>query len=507
MKRAIDRVLAVFLSASIVFGMPVPQAEGAAASRPRVTRKLVMEMGKTGKIKVSGKYVKSVSYKPGKKKIISVNAKGIVKAKKAGNYLVWVTVKYKKKKTAKNTVTKKYTCRLVVKTKNRAPVPAYEPGSEFTKQTAGFSVRLLQNAAGAKVAKGKNVLLSPESLICALAMTANGAGGNTLTEFEEVLYGNVDRDEYNNTLHALNANLTSSGNVKFNLANSIWFKKGVHAKKDFISKNQSLFDAEVREVPFNGKTLKEINSWVKDKTNGMIKKILNRVSPDTVAALVNSLAFEGRWSSPYREYNIRKNQIFTDAGGNQDKAVMLCGTEGSYLEDDKAAGFVKYYQGGEFAFMAVRPNDGVTVSDYLRDLTGEKFLDLYNMSKTSNNIIVHTMMPEFSYDDSVNLKNPLRTMGLLDAFSPDRADFTNMVRPGKGENVYISDVLHKTHIELDRNGTKAAAVTAVIAKAASAMPNPDREEKTVYLDKPFLYAIVETKTGFPVFLGVLNDLK
>lgn len=503
MKRVTDRVLAVFLSVGIVFGMPVPEAEGAAASKPRVTKKLTLEEGNTGKIRVSGKYVKSVSYKPEKKKIVSVDARGTVKAKKAGKCRVWVTVKYKKKKSAKNTVAKKYTCRVVVKKKKKVPVPAYEPGSEFTKQTADFSVRLLQNAAGAKVAKGKNALLSPESVICALAMTANGAGGNTLAEFEKVLCGNVGRDEYNHTLYALNANLTSSENVKFNLANSIWLKKGFHAKKDFIRKNQSLFDAEVREVPFNDKTLKEINGWVKEKTNGMIKKILDRVSPDTVAALINSLAFEGRWSSPYREYNIRKNQIFTDAGGNEDKAVMLCGTESSYMEDDKAAGFVKYYQGGEFAFMAVRPNDGVTVSDYLRDLTGEKFLNLYNMSKTSNNIIVHTMMPEFSYDDSVELRNPLRTMGIQDAFSRDRADFTNMIR----ENAYISNVLHKTHIELDRNGTKAAAVTAVVAKATSAMPDPNRVEKTVNLDKPFLYAIVEAKTGFPVFLGVVNDLK
>lgn len=505
MKKVIDRGVAVVLSAAVLllFGMSVPA--GAAVSKPRVTTKLTLTEGSTGKIKVSGKYIKSVKYKPDKKKIVSVNAKGKVKAKKAGSCRVWVTVKYKKKKTAKKAVTKKYKCRVVVKKKKvKVTVPAYEPSSEFTKQTADFSVKLLQNAAGAKVAEGKNALLSPESVICALAMTANGAGGNTLTEFEKVLCGDVSRAEYDNTLYALNANLMSSEKVKFNLANSIWLRKGINVKEDFIGKNQSLFDAEIREVPFNNETLKEINSWVKKKTNGMIEKILDGMPRDVVVALINSLTFEGRWSNPYREYSIQKNQTFTDANGNQDKAVMLCGTEHGYMEDDKATGFVKYYEGEDFAFVALRPNDGVTVSDYLSDLSGEKFLNLYNTSKAPNNILVHTKMPEFSYDDDVNLNSSLQAMGLLDAFSPEKADFTNMVKPIKGANVYISDVLHKTHIELDRNGTKAAAVTAVIAKASSAMPG---QTKTVYLDKPFLYAIVEAKTGVPIFMGVVNDLK
>ncbi len=502
MNAKIRRYPALFLAVILFFGPAAPPVS--AAVKPRVTKKLALTAGKTGKIRVRGKYVKSVKYKSRKKKVATVTGKGKVKAKKAGICKIRVTVKYKKKKKAKKVFTKKYICRVVVSKKQKTtPAPTYSPSSEFTKQTVDFSVKLMQNSAAKQVSEGKNVLLSPESVICALAMTASGAGGNTLAEFEKVLCGGINRADFNQTLHTLNANLTASRDVKFHLANSIWLKEGLDVKEDFILSSRALFQADVKEVPFDKDTLKQMNDWVKKSTGGMIDKILDQMPNRMVMALLNAISFEGNWEKQYREYNVHGNQAFTDARGNKDKATMLYGTEHNYLEDDKATGFVKYYEGGDYAFVAIRPKDGVSAYEYLSGLDGEKFLELYKGAVNGAYETVYTRMPEFSYDYSSNLNEPLMAMGIQEAFSPERADFKNMAEV-PGANIYISDVLHKTHIELDRNGTKAAAVTAVIAKASSALPvNPPKE---VYLDKPFLYAIVEAKTGFPIFMGVLNDL-
>lgn len=500
MNRKAGKSLAVLLSLAMFFG--VTPGYVSAVKKPRVTKKLLLTQGDTGQIAVKGRRIKSVKYRSLKKKIATVTKKGKVKAKSAGKCNIRVTVKYKKKKAAKTVITKKYICKVsVTKKEKKTPPPSYSPSDEFTKQTADFAVKLLQNSSGSKVAAGKNVLISPESVLCALSMTANGAGGNTLAEFEKVLCTGMNHDEFNYLLYALNANLTSAEKVKFNLANSIWVKKGLQVQPDFIQKNQSLFEAEVKEVLFDKNTVSAVNAWVKKNTDGMIDKIVDRFSPKDVMVLINALTFEGRWMNPYSDRSVSKNENFTDAKGNRDKATMLNGREYSYIRDDKAAGFVKYYEGNDFAFMALRPDDGVTASEYLNGLTGEKFLNLYKMSREANGIVVDTKMPEFSYDYSVCLQDSLSAMGIKDAFSPTNANFTNMAQTPKA-NLFISDIFHKTHIELDRNGTKAAAVTAV-KMAGSAMPT--RIEK-VSLDKPFLYAIVEANTGFPIFLGVLSDL-
>ena len=128
-------------------------------------------------------------------------------------------------------------------------------------------------------------------------------------------------------------------------------------------------------------------------------------------------------------------------------------------------------------------------------------MSLYNNRERAS---VHTKIPEFTYDYSATLNEPLYEMGIKDAFSDTKADFSNMAQIAD-YNIFISKILHKTHIELDRNGTRAAAVTAVIMECAASIEPPDIKE--VYLDRPFVYAIIDRKTGVPVFLGALNNLE
>ena len=375
---------------------------------------------------------------------------------------------------------------------------------EFTNNISNFAADLFKNTVIDDVKNGKNALISPESVICALAMTANGAAGNTLTEFEKVLCGNMTLDEYNNRLSEYNKSLTGSDKVKFSIANSIWLKddERLDIKDEFLKANQDYFNASAVKAPFDGNTVKEINEWVNKSTDGMIDKIIDELSPEAVACLINAITFEGKWTEQYEEWQVDEKGIFTNAKDEEQKAVMLSGTEDYYLGDSKTDGFIKYYEGGKFAFMAMLPHKGISISDYIEGLKGEDILSLYNNRERA---IVHTKMPEFTYDYSAVLNDSLYEMGIKDAFSRELADLSNMAQI-EDFNIFISEVLHKTHIELDRNGTRAAAVTAVIMECTSAVV-PSYDTKEVYLDRPFVYAIIDRETGIPVFLGALNELE
>lgn len=199
----------------------------------------------------------------------------------------------------------------------------------------------------------------------------------------------------------------------------------------------------------------------------------------------------------YSDYQVQKD-TFTNADGTKRPVNMLSSMESLYLKDSQATGVMKLYEGGEFAFVGILPNQGISAEDYLKDMTGDSFIRLI---KSQNSERVLTKIPEFSYDYKTEMKPALQALGISKAFTVD-ADFSRMTK----EDVYIENVLHKTHIELDKYGTKAAAVTAVKVAKSSA-PTNQSPPKEVYLNRPFIYSIVEIKTGLPVFMGVVNTLK
>ena len=373
----------------------------------------------------------------------------------------------------------------------------------FYRTYADVSVELLKKSGLKDIKSGKNVLISPESILCAMTMSANGAANNTLIQYEDALMDGYSVSSFSKRLKSFNKKLTSSKKVSFNIANSIWLSNSAKdsVKPEFIDINKKNFGAEIDFVDFNKETVERVNNWVSENTNGMIDKIVERFSPDTVSCLVNAIAFEAKWAEQYSEYSVKKGR-FTNAQGTKEKVNMLYGTEYKYISDENSTGFIKDYEGGDYAFMAVLPKKGITLTEYIKKLNGNKFTALYLGAQSCE---VLTKMPEFSYDYSAKLNNPIKKMGITDAFSQNKADFGNMLDTSSGANVYIDEIIHKTHIELDRYGTKAAAATGIINKETCA---PDRPKpKKVYLTRPFLYAIVDTDTGLPVFIGVVNTVK
>lgn len=347
--------------------------------------------------------------------------------------------------------------------------------------------------------KQKTLLISPLSVVTALAMTANGAGGNTLKEMEEVLgSGSLSLADLNAYLHTYLNSLPSSERAKFSFANAIWFsdRPDFLVKEDFLQKDADHFDAAIRKAPFDESTVREINQWVSQHTDDMIPKLLEKLTPEDRMILINALVFDAKWAVPFVESGEDFKQAFTGLDGKTKSASMMLGEEYSYLEDDLCTGFTKSYEGDTYRFVALLPKDEKDFEGFVESLSGEQLAALLGGAANERTLI---MLPKFSYDYEVSLPEALQAMGMKDAFSGARADFSGI----SDTPLVISDVLHKTHIDLDSEGTRAAAVTAVIV-TESAMPMD--EPHTVYLDRPFVYMIVDTATNLPVFMGTVTGI-
>lgn len=343
-----------------------------------------------------------------------------------------------------------------------------------------------------------NAMISPLSILCALGMTANGAKGETLSQMEKAF--GLPLEELREYLAAYVSAMPSSEDAGFHAANALWLKdQGLSVKQEFLQANADYFGADAYKAPFDSGTLEEINGWVNENTHGMIPKILEELSPATVAVLVNALAFEGKWEKPYEDIQVHDG-VFTKEDGTSQPVKMMYSEESRYLEDEAAAGFLKYYKGGEYAFAALLPEDGVSVQEYLSSLSGEK---LHGLLENVQDTAVSAGIPKFTSDYSALLNDLLMDMGMTDAFDPALADFSGLGTMDSGDNIYVSKVLHKTHIAVDEQGTKAGAVTAVVQEAGSALME---EPKRVILDRPFLYMIIDCQANVPIFLGTVSEI-
>lgn len=358
-----------------------------------------------------------------------------------------------------------------------------------------FSLKLLKES----VDSDTNVLLSPISVIYALAMTANGAEGETKEQLEQ-LFG-MNTEELNEYLYGYMGDIAASEKAKFLMANAIWFstEKDIHIKQDFLQTNKNWYDAEIYEAAFDDGTKKEINDWVSEHTDGMIPEIIEDLSSETIMCLVNALSFEAEWGEIYTEDNI-DDGTFTNSRGETKDVKMMHSEEYFYIEDTNACGFIKQYEGGDYAFAAILPDENVTLGEYIKGLDGEKLSNLITNSET---VSVNAAMPKFEAEYSAELGDIMKKLGVTDAFSLELADFSGIgTLDNPNENIAISKVLHKTKITVDEKGTKAGAATAVQLERNAMVT----EKKNVTLDRPFIYMIIDWTNKQPVFIGTLNDV-
>lgn len=369
------------------------------------------------------------------------------------------------------------------------------------KEYRRFSLDLLNQTI--KDADGEgNVMVSPASVMMALDMVAAGAKGDTLKQLTDVFakgQGALDQQAY---AAALMDKINGSKDVEFTCANAVWNNEkllgdGINTR--YVDYIKETFLAEYKAEAFGNGTADEINKWADEHTKHMISEIVKDIDPYTAMILVNAICFDGKWETEYEDYQVNTGK-FTKADGSTQDVMFLSDETRDYFETDKATGFMKAYKGGEYAFLAILPKDGsISANVFAKDFTAEDYEKFIKSVTTQYDVL--SKMPEFKSDFELTMNDTLKTLGAGDVFDENKADLSGIA--GEPGDLFVSKVIHKTHIEVDRTGTKAAAVTAVSVEVASAEPP---EFKTVNCDRPFVYAIVDVKTMTPIFIGTVNEV-
>ncbi len=374
------------------------------------------------------------------------------------------------------------------------PVSQKTVDEAFQRAEMTWAVSLFR--AAASESREENLLLSPLSAQLALAMTAGGAVGQTREEMETLLGGGLSLEELNAYLGSYAGSLSSEAAI----ANSIWFRDDenrLRVEPSFLQTNADYYGAQIYRAPFDDGTLRDVNRWVEQHTDGMIDRILEEIDPNAVLYLINALVFDAEWETVYKKTDISEG-VFTAATGEQRTVERMHAAESRFLDDGRATGFIKNYKDGHYRFAALLPNEGIGLDEYIAGLTADGLLDtLQNAAAVS----VETVMPKFQCEYELQMNKLLAAMGMPTAFDSAAADFSRMAVSSRG-NIFIGNVLHKTYISVDERGTRAGAVTSVEMKDEAAA----LFDRTVILDRPFLYMILDGETNLPLFIGAVRDI-
>ena len=374
-------------------------------------------------------------------------------------------------------------------TTQKAPVVS---ASDSQKQEAAqdylnFTAGLLQQTF-----TGSNILLSPLSVADALCLTMEGAAGETLSQMETVLGEKETMRSYFSTIRR------ESGE-QLTMADSVWIRNdpALSVNDNFLAIAAGNYQAEVYSAPFDEDTCSDINTWVEDQTDGEIQNLIEQINDDDIMYLINTTLFDAKWQNQYKSEDIR-DRTFTTKSGTQKDVQMMYSNENIYLENDFCTGLLKYYEGKDYAFVGLLPDDNVTISQLVDRLDGDTLHELINGRISAE---VEAGIPVFTGDTKLDLAKILPDMGMPLAFSSG-ADFSDMATYD-GQSLYIGRVIHQTRIEVNEQGTKAAAATAVVMESGEAATSSN--SYTVILNRPFVYMIVDMEQEIPVFIGVMTD--
>ncbi len=340
----------------------------------------------------------------------------------------------------------------------------------------------------------KNIVFSPISISTVLGMLAGGADGATLSEIENLL--SDDAEIANNNIYTYFDSLPTTS--KISNTNSMWIKNddAFKVNDSFLQYNANFYNADVFKSPFDKTTVNAINSWVKKATDGEIKDMVSEIDNESCMFLINALTFDAEWNTPYAKESISDGSFTTP-----DKTVsvkMMTSNESDYIKTSNAEGFIKYYKKGDYAFVALLPDKSLNINDYISTLKNSSFSAIIKSAREED---VIATMPKFDNKFDVTLNDTLKNLGVNSAFDVSNADFSKLGTYA-GKKIYLSSVQQKAYISVNEKGTKAGAVTMANIAGKSSLP---RETYYVTLDRPFVYAIVDTKTNIPLFIGkVIN---
>jgi len=343
-----------------------------------------------------------------------------------------------------------------------------------------------------------NVMISPTSVSIALGMAYNGAEGSTMDAFEEVLnYEGLTREEVNEiTRELIHVLLTNVNGNLLEIANSLWYDEEFPVETDFISLNSHYYDAEVNELDFrNTNALKTINDWVSEQTHGKIDEIIDSIDPAVMMILINAIYFNCAWDVEFDPDDTHQANFYKEDESLFGEVDMM------YLErsfkvanNDSFKAVELPYKSGKFSMYLFLPSEESSVNQLVQELDGATWNSWISSFTEQEDFKVY--LPRFEFEFERSLGEDLKEMGLEIAFSPEEADFSGI----SPMDLFISDVIHKTYIKVNEEGTEAAAVTAVVMEVTSIQPMNE-----IRLDHPFLFAITENSSKSILFMGKVAE--
>ena len=337
-----------------------------------------------------------------------------------------------------------------------------------------------------------NIFISPMSISYALGMTFNGADGKTKEEMAKTLeFGNLTDSEINASFKALMKKLMElDPKVMMEIANSIWYRENVDVLKKFKEVNQDCFQAEIRNIDFSDQeTVGIINNWVSENTKGKITEVIDEIDALAMMYLINAIYFKGSWTDEFKKERTREDKFFIAEEKSVLCEMMNTSNENLYFENDDFQAIELPYGKENFSMIVILPKKEKDINEFISNLNLEDWNSwLTGFSKQNGSLV----LPKFKIEYELEMNDVLKILGMPNAFTAD-ADFSKMT---KKQKLFISNVKHKTFVDVNEEGTEAAAVTVVEMKLTSFKPG-----FFMKVNRPFVFAIKEKETNSILFIG------
>ncbi|NMF64261.1 serpin family protein [Brasilonema octagenarum] len=383
--------------------------------------------------------------------------------------------------------------------RSESPVskPALNPDSKLITANTKFGFKLFSEVL--KNDSGKNIFVSPSSVAIALAMTYNGASGSTKEAMAKALeFKELNLEQINSSNVVLKKLLENSDpKVQLTIANSLWGNRKASFQPDFLQLNRDFYTAKIASLNFtDASSLNVINDWVNQKTNGKITNIVEKIQPDQVLFLVNAIYFKGSWTNEFDKQQTAEYPFYLQSGEQKQHPMMSQSGDYRYFENQQfQAVSLPYGKDAKMSFYIFLPKQNSNLQSFYQNLNAENWENwMAQFSKQQGSI----RLPRFKMNYDVTLKNPLTAIGMGEAFS-DQANFSAM-----GKDLKISEVKHKTFVEVNEEGTEAAAATSVEIMPVSALL-PSKEPFQMIVERPFFCAIRDNQTGSILFMGSIVE--
>jgi len=361
-----------------------------------------------------------------------------------------------------------------------------------------FGFELYQNVFTSET-EYENIMVSPLSVSLALAMTYNGANGETKTAMEKTLkvYGLTPEDINTSYRDLVNSLKSLDPKVLLEIANAIFYRDDFQVENEFVSINKNYYDAEVSALDFGSpNALKTINDWVANKTHDKIDKILDNISNDHIMFLINAIYFKGIWQSEFEKKNTAEKDFYLENGSTVKTNFMQQENSVLYSSNEIFQAVQLPYGQGNYTMNIFLPQAGKSLQDITENLNKENWKN-WNKNFVETNVDIE--LPKFKFEYELTMNQVLTDMGMGIAFTRGVADFTGINRGG---NLNIDYVKHKSFIEVNEEGTEAAAVTVVAIEFTSV---GGTTKVPFYVNRPFLFAITEKSTGAVLFMGTVRN--